>query len=91
MYLKRYIAKVNTWSEFKEVLSSLSKLEKGKIFEELTKYFLYYHPVYKSKLKHVWLQHELTPTLLKKLGLPKNDQGIDLIAETNDGNYWAIQ
>ena len=90
-YLQKFCKEVNNWNEFKEVLSGLSKLEKGKTFEELTKYYLQYNPVYKSKLKQVWLQHELTPTILKKLGLPKNDQGIDLIAETKEGSYWAIQ
>ncbi len=91
MYLKQIISKVNSWSELKNVLETKTKLEKGKAFEELTKYYLQYNPIYKSKLKNVWLQSEVTPSLLKKLALPSNDQGIDLIAETVDGSYWAIQ
>ena len=91
MSLKTYIAKVNNWSDFKNILESKTKLEKGKAFEELTKYYLEYNPVYKSKLKNVWLQSEITPTILKKLNLPSNDQGIDLIAETIEGKFWAIQ
>jgi predicted helicase len=90
-YLQKNCKSVSNWKEFKEALSGLSKLEKGKTFEELTKYYLLYHPVYNSKLKQVWLQNELTPSILTKLGLPKNDQGIDLIAETKEGSYWAIQ
>ena len=27
----------------------------------------------------------------KKLKLPATDQGIDLVAETNDGEFWAVQ
>lgn len=91
MSLKNLISKVNSWSDFKTVLETKTKLEKGKAFEELTKYYLEYNPVYKSKLKNVWLQSEITPTVLKKLNLPSNDQGIDLIAETVEGKFWAIQ
>jgi len=91
MYLKRIISSVNSWADFKEVLHSKTKLEKGNAFEELTKYYLSYNPIYKSKLKTVWLQKEVPASVLKKLNLPLNDQGIDLIAETNEGEFWAIQ
>lgn len=91
MSLKTYIAKVNNWSDFKNILESKTKHEKGKAFEELTKHYLEYNPVYKSKLKNVWLQSDITPSILKKLNLTSNDQGIDLIAETIEGNFWAIQ
>ncbi len=91
MHLTPIISKVNSWNDFKNVLESKSKLEKGNAFEELTKYYLQYNPVYKSKLKNIWLQKELTPSILKQLNLPTNDQGIDLIAETYEGTYWAIQ
>lgn len=91
MSLKSYLNKVNNWKDFKNVLDTKTKLEKGKAFEELTKYYLEYNPVYKSKLKNVWLQNEITPSILKKLNLPTNDQGIDLIAETIEGKFWAIQ
>ena len=91
MHLKQLISSVNTWADFKDVLNSKTKLEKGNAFEELTKYYLSYNPVYKSKLKTVWLQKEVPASILKKLNLPLNDQGIDLIAETNEGEFWAIQ
>lgn len=91
MHLKNIISSVNTWADFKEVLNSKTKLEKGNAFEELTKYYLSYNPIYKSKLKTVWLQKEVPASILKKLNLPLNDQGIDLIAETNEGEFWAIQ
>lgn len=88
---KSLISKVNTWSDFKNGLKPLSKLEKGNAFEELTKYYLLSNAVYKDKLKNVWLQKEIPPSVTKKLNLPSNDQGIDLIAENNDGTFWAIQ
>jgi superfamily II DNA or RNA helicase len=88
---KSLISKVNTWSDFKNGLKPLSKLEKGNAFEELTKYYLLSNPVYKDKLKNVWLQKEIPPSVTQKINLPTNDQGIDLIAENNDGTFWAIQ
>ncbi len=91
MNFKSFISSINSWNDFKNVLETKTKLEKGKAFEELTKYYLQYNPVYKTKLKQVWLQNEVPPSVLKKLNLPLNDQGIDLIAETFEGTYWAIQ
>lgn len=91
MPLKSFISAVNTWNDFKQVLNNKTKLEKGNAFEELTKYYLSYNPIYKSKLKTVWLHKEVPFSVLKKLNLPINDQGIDLIAETNEGEFWAIQ
>ena len=91
MNLKSIIPSINSWNDFKSVLETKTKLEKGKAFEELTKYYLEYNPIYKTKLKNVWLQNEVPSSVLKKLNLPTNDQGIDLIAETIEGNYWAIQ
>ncbi len=91
MNFKSFISSINSWNDFKNVLETKTKLEKGKAFEELTKYYLQYNPVYKTKLKQVWLQNEVPPSVLKKLNLPLNDQGIDLIAETFEGKYWAIQ
>jgi superfamily II DNA or RNA helicase len=91
MMLIRLLKDVNSWSDFKNVLESKSKLEKGKAFEELTKYYLQYNPIYKSRLKNVWLHSEVTPSLLKKLNIPSNDQGIDIVAETFEGKFWAIQ
>ena len=35
--------------------------------------------------------NEVPTTLKKKLRLPNTDEGIDLIAETFDNEYWAIQ
>jgi predicted helicase len=83
--LNSHISKINSWSDFKQSLENKTKLEKGKAFEELTKYYLQYNLVYNTNLKKVWLQNEIPPTVLKKLNLPTNDQGIDLIAETLEG------
>ena len=91
MALINWYNKINSWSDFKNLLETKTKQEKGQAFEELTKYYLQYNAVYTSKLKQVWLLKEVPPSIIKKLNLPTNDQGIDLIAETVEGTYWAIQ
>ena len=48
-------------------------------------------PEYASKLKNIWLHNEVPQAILKQLKLPETDQGIDLIAQTNEGEFWAIQ
>jgi len=82
---------IYSWIDFKNHLEGKSTLEKGTAFEELTKLYLEYHPVYRTKLKTVWLQKEIPTTVRESLNLPSNDQGIDLVAETYEGTYWAIQ
>lgn len=91
MHFKNLISKINSWKEFKQLLETKTKQEKGAAFEELTKYYLQYNPVYNTKLKTIWLQSEIPSSVIKKLKLPSNDQGIDLIAETFEGTFWAIQ
>ena len=83
--------KIGSWNDFKNHLEAKSALEKGTAFEELTKHYLEYHPVYRTKLKTVWLQKEIPTTVRESLNLPSSDQGIDLVAETYEGTYWAIQ
>ena len=73
------------WNSYKQSLSKLSNKEKGDSFERLTKQYLTYDPKYATKLKHVWLLSEVPSSIHKKLNLPDQDQGIDLICETNEG------
>jgi predicted helicase len=80
-----------SWDEFKEGLEPLGSKEKGDAFELLTKYFLILNPTYATKLRHVWLYNEIPQKKRKHLGLPDRDQGIDLVAETKEGEFWAIQ
>jgi superfamily II DNA or RNA helicase len=68
-----------------------ASLEKGGPFEDFVKHFLRLDPRYASRLKHVWLSNEVPAPVAAKLRLPPCDKGIDLVAETNDGAYWAIQ
>jgi superfamily II DNA or RNA helicase len=79
------------WESFKSLLSGLSKKQKGDAFELLTKYYLQLYPTYTTLLKNVWLLKEVPSTVRKKINLPSSDEGIDLIAETKYGTYWAVQ
>ena len=91
LYLNK-LAELNSWAEFFSYANTLPEKGKGDIFEYLTKLMLTTKSEYRSILKNVWIQHEGIPSeIIKKLNLPNTDEGIDLIAETFTGEYWAIQ
>lgn len=60
----------------------ISEREKGDKFERLMKNFLLTYPHYLGKIKSV--------TLWKNFSRER-DLGIDLVATTADGEYWAVQ
>jgi predicted helicase len=66
---------------------SFSEKDKGERFERLIKAYLLTDPKYAYKFKKVWLWAEFPG----KQDLGGNDTGIDLVALTNEGDYWAIQ
>lgn len=68
--------------------SSFSERDKGDRFERLMKAFLLTYPQYQTILQTVWLWNEFP--FRKDFGSGK-DVGIDLVAKTFDGAYWAIQ
>lgn len=65
---------------------SVTEREKGATFERLMKRWLKTDPRYNT-LKHVWLWEEF-PARSEFGG---KDTGIDLVAQTESGDYWAIQ
>jgi len=80
------------WKILFNELNKKSEHEKGKLFEELTYLLLTTKPQYTSILKNVWVHGKGMPgSIQKKLNLPKSDEGIDLIAETFSGEFWAVQ
>jgi len=66
---------------------SFSQRDKGDRFERLMKAYLLTDPKYTATFKKVWLWNEFP----SKADLGGNDTGIDLVALTFDGDYWAIQ
>jgi predicted helicase len=88
----RFIAACNSWSEFWERAKKLpSKSEKGAVFERLTQLYLEVTPEYRAELQHVWTIRDAPPNVRLLLDLPTLDEGIDFIARTRHGKYWAIQ
>ena len=73
-----------------EDTSDIKKI-KGNTFELLTILLLINDPVYSSKLKNVWHSSNLPFQVLDLLGLQKPEVGVDIIAEDNEGKFWAIQ
>ena len=90
-YLNKLIQGSVDWADLKAKMVGLSTKEKGSLFELFVKYFLQSHPLYTTQLKKIWLFEELSPGLKQELRIPSNDQGIDLVAQSVNGQYWAIQ
>ena len=90
-----FISKCKSQDEFVSKLNSLSdNIYKGNLFERLTQIYLLNTSTYSSKLINVWWcnnKGELPANIQKKLNLPNDDEGIDLICETVDGDFWSIQ
>ena len=65
----------------------MSEVEKGEHFERLMKNFLLTCPVYRGKFKNVWLWKNFP----HKNQLGGKDLGIDIVAETFENNFIAVQ
>jgi predicted helicase len=77
---------------FKKILEknrrlSFSEKDKGDRFERLIQAYLKTDPKYSYLFKTVWLWNEF----IGKNDFGGKDIGIDLVAVTNEGDYWAIQ
>ncbi len=66
---------------------SFSEHDKGARFERLMQAYLITDPQYANRFKRVWLWNEFPG----KSDLGGSDTGIDLVALTVEGDYWAIQ
>lgn len=66
---------------------SFSECDKGDRFERLIQAFLQSVPWYEGKFRHVWLWREFP----YKETLGGRDAGIALVAQTVEGDFWAIQ
>lgn len=77
---------------FRDVLTkfrkeAFSERDKGTKFERLMKSYLQIAPEYEGKLKEIWLWDEFP----FRNDFSGKDTGIDLVAQTVEGDYWAIQ
>ncbi|MDC1019308.1 DEAD/DEAH box helicase family protein [Pseudomonadales bacterium] len=90
----KIISQCSSWNEFVAFQDAqLHTTGKGDLFERLVQLFLLTAPQYKSKLSNVWWPkfEKLPKGVSEYLNLTFPDEGIDLIAKTNDGGYWPIQ
>ena len=67
---------------------SFSERDKGTRFERLMKAWLLTAPPYQGVIKKVWMWSEFP---FKKDFGSGSDVGIDLVAFTIEGDYWAVQ
>lgn len=79
-------------SNFEKVINryrnqSYSEADKGNRFERLMQAMLLTIPPYCDEFQQVWLWSEFP----FKQSISLHDSGIDLVAQTNEGKYWAIQ
>lgn len=66
---------------------SFSEYDKGSRFEVLMKNFLLTYPEYREKFSAVWLWNDFP----FKNEFGSKDVGIDIVAKTVDGDFWAVQ
>ncbi|MEN6363122.1 MAG: type ISP restriction/modification enzyme, partial [Bacteroidales bacterium] len=66
---------------------SFSERDKGTRFERLMQAYLLTDPKYAPQFKNVWLWNEFPA----KKDFGGKDTGIDLVALTHGGDYWAVQ
>lgn len=71
--------------EFRQ--GSASEREKGGKFEKLMRGYLLTSPIYAKTLKTVWMWHDFP--FRSQFG--GSDLGIDLVAQSYEGDFWAIQ
>lgn len=66
---------------------SVTERQKGALFEKIMQRWLKSDPRYCNTLKEVWLWEDFPA----KSEFGGKDTGIDLVARTDEGEYWAIQ
>lgn len=67
--------------------TAFSERDKGDRFERLMQAYLKTAPEYENLFRNVWLWNEF----FGRRDISGSDTGIDLVAETYDGDYWAVQ
>ena len=81
----------NSWAEIHAALTNTTEATKGDVFEVLVQAYLRLDSKY--DFKNVWSTHgEVPKAVLSKLNLFNRDvTGLDLVAETPGGKFWAVQ
>jgi predicted helicase len=91
---EKIILTSNSWNDLKNKIVKFNKTKQGEIFEDFSEYLIKTNPLfYNYNIKKIWnFRHREIPIdVLKYLNLAPEDEGIDLIIETKDLRYLAIQ
>ena len=91
---EKIILTSNSWNDLKNKIVKFNKTKQGEIFEDFSEYLIKTNPLfYNYNIKKIWnFRHREIPIdVLKYLNLAAEDEGIDLIIETKDLRYLAIQ
>ena len=72
-------------SEYRQ--KAFSERDKGTRFEKLMQGFMQTYPAYRGRFAKVWLWNEFP----FRGDFGGKDTGIDLVAKTVEGDYWAVQ
>ena len=89
MVQSKFFERINSWNDYIIAQKSLNNKEKGNTFELLTKLYFQTTPLY-NFYDNIWLLEEVPEKILEEIGLPRQDLGVDLIAQAGD-QYHAIQ
>lgn len=89
MVQSKFFERINSWNDYIKAQKSLNNKEKGNTFELLTKLYFQITPLY-NFYDNIWLLEEVPEKILEEIGLPRQDLGVDLIAQAGD-QYHAIQ
>lgn len=86
-----FFSRIASWSDFCGGAAAQNEGTRGSLFELVVRHYLTTDPIYCAKLAHVWLRADVPPEIQLRLRLPPRDMGIDLVAETHAGDFWAVQ
>jgi predicted helicase len=90
--LTSLFASITDWSGFEAAVATLpDTTQQGAAFAHVVRHYLLWEPTYRTKLADVWFDYDVPADLRRRLNLPPRDHGIDLIARTHSGKFWAIQ
>jgi hypothetical protein len=81
----RLIGESQCWGDFWRALQRLDSSARDTAFERLTQLYLQTSPEYRTQLQNVWLLNEVPESVSARLNLPRQDEGIDIVAEDVQG------
>ncbi len=91
IFVTNVLPKIKSFIDFYKITKEYKNKQTGDFFEIITKYVFLLHNYYRNITKKIWLYDEMPYELIKELGIPEKDKGIDLVLLTQDNKYYAIQ